>query len=93
MKKFFKNLGPLVIPELKVLFFIIIPFSILLTLFFTFVLAGNSKSTIESLLIIGFILGIAGSYFARFVSWMVKKRVTSYPEAQGDIYEEDTEEN
>ncbi len=93
MKKFFKNLGPLIIPELKILFFGIIPFSIILTFFFVFVLAKDAKNDDSELFIIGFLISIACCYFARFVSWLVKKRVTNYPEVQGDIYEENSEEN
>lgn len=89
-KRFFKNIGPHIVPELKILGYYILPLSLLSMFLFVAFFANNTETNMDPY-VLGFLLSIGGIYVTRVVSWLVFNRLTGLPEAHADIYSDETD--
>lgn len=86
MKRILKSIVPHIIPELKMLFFRILPLSILLSVFFMMTEAQYIIRDDFKLILYGVLLSMAGLYLMRITSYVIWKIITQIRSVIPDIY-------
>jgi hypothetical protein len=86
MKRILAQIVPHIIPELKMLFFKILPLGILLSVFFMMTEAQFIIRDDFKLILYGVLLSMAGLYLMRITSYVIKKIITQIRSVIPDIY-------
>lgn len=86
MKRIFAKIVPHIIPELKMLFFKILPLGILLSVFFMMTEAQYIIRDDFKLILYGVLLSMAGLYLMRITAYVIKKIIVQIRSVIPDIY-------
>ena len=90
MKKMFRSIIPHIVPELKLLFFRILPAGMVLSIFFIFSEAQYLIRDEIKLVLYGVLLGVAGIYLMRCVAYLILRIMTQIPYIIPDIFQDES---
>lgn len=93
MKKMLRSIVPHIIPELKLLFFRILPLGILLSIFFISSEAQYIMRDPLKLVLYGILLGVGGIYLMRITAYVILRILTQIPYVIPDVYYDESKNN